>query len=237
MSNNISKETLQRLVKDIKDIINEPLEDNGIYYKHDLDNILKGYALIIGPRDTPYFGGFYFFHFIFPYNYPFQPPKVLFKTNTKGIRFNPNLYTNGKVCLSVLNTWSGEKWSSCQNIKSVLLSIFTLFNNNPLTNEPGVNFSINLCNKYTRVIKYANILHCYCGIIKKNIYEDFFSFFEKELKTNFLKNYEEIFENVKNTNISESSVITFDFYKFTINLDYANLIESLRDCYLLLNEN
>ena len=107
-SKNISKETIKRLIRDVKDIIKNPLTDNGIYYKHDDTDMLKGYAMIVGPEDTPYFGGFYFFKFKYPDNYPHSPPKVFFCTNGDGIRFNPNLYTNGKVCVSLLNTWSGD---------------------------------------------------------------------------------------------------------------------------------
>jgi hypothetical protein len=40
------------------------------------------------------------------------------------VRFNPNLYNCGKVCLSLLGTWSGEKWDpAVSNINQVLQSI------------------------------------------------------------------------------------------------------------------
>jgi ubiquitin-protein ligase len=57
---NISKETISRLLKDVKGIMKNPnhLKENGIYYIHDEIDILKGYAMIVGPKDTPYFGGF-----------------------------------------------------------------------------------------------------------------------------------------------------------------------------------
>lgn len=49
-------------------MIKNPLETEGIYYKHDESNILKGYVYICGPKDTLYFGGNYFlrlhFHMI-----------------------------------------------------------------------------------------------------------------------------------------------------------------------------
>ena len=61
MATYISKETINRLVKDIKQIRENPLHDNGIYYYHDDNNILKGYALIIGPKNTPYNYGYYLF--------------------------------------------------------------------------------------------------------------------------------------------------------------------------------
>ncbi len=49
----ISKETIHRLLSDVKYIYNNPLTDNGIYYTHDDADIMKGYVLIIGPEDTP----------------------------------------------------------------------------------------------------------------------------------------------------------------------------------------
>ena len=64
MATIVPKETMSRLIKDVKKIIKQPLTDNGIYYIHDDTDMLKGYALIIGPSDTPYFGGNYFFEFI-----------------------------------------------------------------------------------------------------------------------------------------------------------------------------
>ena len=53
-------------------------------------------------------------------------------------RFNPNFYRNGKVCLSILNTWEGEKWSSCQSIRSILITLQMTMNETPLLNEPGI---------------------------------------------------------------------------------------------------
>ena len=50
----ISKETIKRLVTDVRQIMKHPLHDNGIYYQHDQEDMLKGRAVIIGPKDTPY---------------------------------------------------------------------------------------------------------------------------------------------------------------------------------------
>ena len=98
----ISKDTAKRLIKDIKAITKTP--PKGIFYVHDETNKLAGKALIIGPPDTPYEGGYYFFKFSFPDNYPHSPPKVTYCTNDGKTRMHPNLYKNGKVCLSLLNT-------------------------------------------------------------------------------------------------------------------------------------
>ena len=121
--NFVSPETVKRLARDVKQLLKSPLTSNGIHYKHDEDNILKGYAMIIGPSETVYENGFYFFEFKYPADYPSTPPTVTFRTNQDGIRFNPNLYTGGKVCISLLNTWRGEQWTSCQTISSIILKL------------------------------------------------------------------------------------------------------------------
>ncbi|KAF2400455.1 UBC-like protein [Trichodelitschia bisporula] len=98
-------------------------------------------ALIIGPPDTPYEFGFFEFLIKFGKDYPTKAPYVISLTTNRGqTRFNPNIYSIGKVCLSILGTWrgsSGEEWSSAQGLESVLLSIQSLMSSNPYENEPG----------------------------------------------------------------------------------------------------
>ena len=153
----ITKETITRLIKDVKEIIKNPLDSHGIYYKHDDEDLLKGKALIIGPQGTPYENGFYLFEIIYPSNYPYSPPKLIYKTNDGVTRFNPNLYKCGKVCLSVLNTWRGEQWSSCQTISSVLLVLCTVLNDTPLLNEPGITKTHMDYSNYNAILKFKNI--------------------------------------------------------------------------------
>ena len=73
-------------------------------------------VIISGPSDTPYMNGLFEFDVFFPLDYPTGPPQVnLETTGNHTVRFNPNLYNDGKVCLSVLNTWHGrpeEKWNA-----------------------------------------------------------------------------------------------------------------------------
>jgi ubiquitin-protein ligase len=132
MSNN---KTIMRIVQDIYDFNKNKPE--GIYLSIDKKNLMKQHALIIGPKDTPYFGGFFFFEIIYPENYPTNSPKVTLLTIEKNVRFNPNLYECGKVCLSILGTWSGPSWSSVMNIRLVLQSIQSLLCSFPIQNEPG----------------------------------------------------------------------------------------------------
>ncbi|XP_074291888.1 putative ubiquitin-conjugating enzyme E2 38 [Silene latifolia] len=97
-------------------------------------------AAIIGARGTPYHDGLFFFDIAFPSDYPARPPSVYYWSF--GFRINPNLYSSGTVCLSLIHTWSGDKserWDSNNStILQVLLSIQALvLNERPYFNEPG----------------------------------------------------------------------------------------------------
>jgi ubiquitin-protein ligase len=139
----------------------EILAKTGIYYEPDETNILHGTAMLVGQKGTPYHGGFYFFDIVFPAEYPFVPIIVKTLTQDGTTRFNPNMYLNGKVCLSILNTWhDGPPWSSVQTLESVLLVLMAdVLNTIPLNNEPayheaGLN---DVAKIYNRMLFQANI--------------------------------------------------------------------------------
>ena len=112
-------------------------KSDGIYLWIDKTNIFQQYALIMGPVNTPYFGGYFFFDIKYPIDYPKNPPIVNFLTINNKVRFNPNLYEGGKVCISILGTWSGPGWKPIMNIRLVLNSIRSLMGEFPIQNEPG----------------------------------------------------------------------------------------------------
>jgi len=236
MTTIVSKDTIQKLLKDIKDIYKNPLTDNGIYYTHDDSDMLKGYALIVGPSDTPYFGGNYFFELSFPPDYPYKPPKVTYCTNGENIRFNPNLYKCGKVCISLLNTWRGEQWTSCQSIRTVLLTLCTLLCKDPLLNEPGVSKSHQDFNKYTQIVEYSNIKIAVCDIVNKKagVYNDKFDIFYTYVKENFLKNYDAFLEfidkEISSEVFKEKPVFHTSYYTMNVLIDYELLRNKIVDC-------
>ncbi|KAF9326960.1 hypothetical protein BG006_009673 [Podila minutissima] len=85
-------------------------------------------VLIQGPDHTPYRNALLMFDFKLPENFPNQPPIAYFHSWTGGIgRINPNLYEDGNVCLSLLNTWHGkdqtETWTPSSSILQLLISL------------------------------------------------------------------------------------------------------------------
>jgi len=232
MSTFIGKETIQRLLKDVKHIIKNPLTDQGIYYIHDDTDMMKGYAMIVGPSDTPYFGGFYFFELTYPSDYPHSPPKVKYCTNGEGIRFNPNLYTCGKVCVSLLNTWRGDQWTSCQSISTVLLTLCTLLCSDPLFNEPGVNKGHRDLDNYNDIIEYSNLNIAVCDIVTKKtgIYMAFFDNFYSFIIENFNKNYDKLLE-LANKRVEgkfvKTTILATSYYSMNVKINYGHIISKL----------
>jgi ubiquitin-protein ligase len=160
----ISKETTLRLLRDVREMMTVPEE--GIFYKHSETDMLCGYALIVGPEGSLYDGGYYFYKFKFPPDYPHSPPVVEFLTNDGETRMHPNMYKNRKMCVSILNTWRGDQWTGCQTIKSVLITIMSLLDDKPLLHEPGITRQNPDYEPYNRIIQYKNYRFCMLQLLQ-----------------------------------------------------------------------
>ena len=129
---------MKRLLKEIASLESALPEGIFVRYGESRPDLMK--VMIIGPEDTPYENGLFEFQMIFPPDYPQNPPNMLFLTTGGGrLHFNPNLYADGKICLSLLGTWQGPTWDAQQStILQVLVSIQAMiFCAEPWYNEPG----------------------------------------------------------------------------------------------------
>ncbi|KAL8846377.1 MAG: hypothetical protein Q9221_008538 [Calogaya cf. arnoldii] len=98
-------------------------------------------VLIIGPSGTPYAHAPFLFDITLHSRFPTEAPTAFFHSWTNGVgRVNPNLYENGKVCLSLLGTWEGddeeEEWVPG---KSTVLQIIVSLLGLVLVKEPFYN--------------------------------------------------------------------------------------------------
>ena len=215
--------SLKRIVLDYKDLLDDPIEN--IFYYAEEDNMYKGYALIIGPKDTPYENGFYFFEFNFQDNYPFSPPKVKFHNYDGFTRFNPNLYINGYVCLSILNTWEGEKWSSCQSIRSILLTLSSILNDSPLLNEPGFTVDHPNLKEYNEILEFKNVeIYVLKYLEKTNLAYPFHQFYPTLVRY-FIQNYDKLVEKCRNK--SNKHIQLSIYNNMTAYVDYKQVLQLL----------
>ena len=95
-------------------------------------------VLIVGPFDTPYEFAPFVVDLHFGLQFPTSSPDTHFHSWTGGSgRINPNLYEDGKVCLSLLGTWDAdernEEWSPK---KSTVLQILVSLMGLVLVKEP-----------------------------------------------------------------------------------------------------
>jgi ubiquitin-protein ligase len=157
--------------------------DSSIIARFCEDQINYMTFMIVGPKDTPYNNGLFLFDTMFPNTYPHTNPLVNLRTTGHGkVRFNPNLYNCGKVCLSLLGTWSGsegETWNKkTSTFLQILISIQSLILvDEPYFNEPGyereigTEIGIKRSKKYNSVIRKGTIEWAMIDMIKNPPHE------------------------------------------------------------------
>lgn len=112
-------------------------------------------SLIVGPENTPYQDAPFVIDWMLDSNFPNSPPIAHFHSWTNGngrgethlatpslmqcltsFAVNPNLYEEGKVCLSILGTWVGDQSESWSAARSSLLQAFVSIQGLVLVKEP-----------------------------------------------------------------------------------------------------
>ncbi|XP_017781581.1 PREDICTED: (E3-independent) E2 ubiquitin-conjugating enzyme [Nicrophorus vespilloides] len=82
-------------------------------------------VMIRGPDKTPYEDGLFLFDMQLSADYPRSPPLVSYISYSSE-RLNPNLYVEGRVCVSLLGTWLGrgtEVWGPNSTLLQLIVSI------------------------------------------------------------------------------------------------------------------
>lgn len=132
--NNLTQSAKKRLLKELEMVNTE--KGLGISAKLVLtpagQELLNEWDLFIsGPDDTLYEGFELHARITFPPQYPYQPPSFQFISPI----FHPNVYADGKVCISILHTDQEEiidadiansTWTPGLNVRTVCLSIVSL---------------------------------------------------------------------------------------------------------------
>merc|ERR1712168_1752934 len=122
---------IRRLLAEYKHIQENPIDGIVCGPKSDT-NFFEWECLVMGPADTPFEFGLFPATLSFPKDYPMSPPKMTFHTISL---LHPNIYSNGKVCISILHApgndplgyeSAAERWSPVQNIEKILISAVSM---------------------------------------------------------------------------------------------------------------
>ena len=134
-------------MKDLKKMQDENNDDTIQAIPSD-ESIYDWTAIVCGPDETEWEGGVFKLRMKFPEQYPYKPPEVRFLTNI----YHPNVYTDGKICLDILQ----GNWSPVYDVQSILISIQQLLtdpnNKSPANNEASQLYTNNY-KEYIRRVK------------------------------------------------------------------------------------
>ena len=119
---------LKRLHSEYKQYLNDP--NNFYTIDPDSKNFYIWNILLLGPPNTIFEGGVFKCQFIFPIEYPNKPPQFIFTSDLP----HPNIYSNGKVCISILHEGKdefeyeniNERWNPSHSVNSILMSILSM---------------------------------------------------------------------------------------------------------------
>lgn len=130
MSSFVAGSALKRLLSEYKQLTQNAPE--GIVAGPvDEENFFEWEAVITGPQGTCYEDGIFPARLSFPADYPLNPPKMKFTCEL----FHPNIYSDGRVCISILHApgddpmgyeTSAERWSPVQSVEKILLSVVSM---------------------------------------------------------------------------------------------------------------
>jgi ubiquitin-protein ligase len=236
-----SEDKVLRLVGEFANLQTSlPIEfTNSIFVRVDKDNMDYMKAIIFGSEGTPYSSGAFTYDIYFGNNYPNSPPNVVITSTGNGtVRFNPNLYSTGKVCLSLLGTWRGEpgeNWDpKISTVYQVLLSIQSLIMSDLIYyNEPGFEHTLGtsdgeqLNEGYSNIVRYNNIRVCMIDMIKQPP-----KGFEEVIKIHFYLKKEKILKEVDSW-IEKAKNVPFKFDGLSQghNRTYASRFQSKNTYY------
>lgn len=96
------------------------------------DNVFEWELMIVGPPETLYEGGLFKARLKFPRSFPDLPPEMIFLSEI----WHPNVYSNGKVCISILHPptddpfnqqeSAAERWRPVHGVESIVVSVISM---------------------------------------------------------------------------------------------------------------
>tara|TARA_B110000908_G_scaffold171103_1_gene232713 strand:+ start:4751 stop:5230 length:480 start_codon:yes stop_codon:yes gene_type:complete len=152
-------------VKNIKrQFLNLKKQPDSLFSIELTENIFCWNILFFGPPDTIYENGLFKATMTFPKDFPNSPPVVQFIDNI----FHPNIYPDGKVCISILHDGedqygyesASERWNPSHSVSSILLSIISMLPSPNFESPANIDASVMCKDNYPKYKKQIYSLVC-----------------------------------------------------------------------------
>jgi ubiquitin-conjugating enzyme E2 R len=134
------------LQQQFKKLMTDPVEGFAPEIPDD-SNLYNWRIYLEGPKDTIYEGGVFQLNMSFPRDYPMAPPELRFISDF----WHPNVFPDGKVCISILHPpgedeMSGERpeerWLPTQSVATIMLSVVSMLNDPNFSSPANVDASV-----------------------------------------------------------------------------------------------
>ena len=118
--------SLNLINQEFQDLSSNPIAAIGVCVgMPNENNPYEWRCTMIGPNDTSFGGGLFYLKILFPKDYPYHGPEVLFITPIYHVNVNhipQEKCKLGHICLNTINFWNPE-----YRMREVLTNIFALF--------------------------------------------------------------------------------------------------------------
>jgi len=140
----MSTQAAARLQKELKDLIKNPVGGFKVELADDSD-LFNWIIYIQGASGTMFEGGIFKTKMTFPNDYPNAPPTLKFLSDF----WHPNVYPDGKVCISILHTpdpmnqqeTADECWRPIHTAESILVSVVSMLSDPNFSSPANVDAS------------------------------------------------------------------------------------------------
>ena len=137
---------MKRLQSEYKQLCKDPSPYYSINIP-DMRNFLYWDVVLFGADpDSPFYGGIFKCSLKFSTEYPNKPPEFKFNVNI----FHPNIYTDGKPCISILregkDEWEyehiSERWNPSHSVNTIIMSVASMISNPNFESPANIDASI-----------------------------------------------------------------------------------------------
>jgi ubiquitin-protein ligase len=231
----------KRTIKDIQllEKNKQDLNERGIFFYINSTNIFDISFLIIAKHKqdlsdsdliSPYTDGFFVFKLAIPVDFPLSPPSVEFHPKQNECRLHPNYYENGKVCLSVMNTWGNEDWCPSTSLFALANIFEERLNECPLRFEPGRELSSSdEIKKFNKIVRYGvykvAIWNVFLGKYSSN-----YDIFKDVIDEHWQKNKDKYISDLEKLAAlyPTNSTVNQPHYNHSLKINYCEMLNQMR---------